>query len=204
MTTVAFLARDTTSPLRAAGKLFVVAGFTTPVSVGLEQFALSMKAPPDIYVYGPAIVVALAAAVVGLVAGVSYLVAFVLLFSWRPGLRQLIFFGPALGGLLGVASFALDNAAVLVVGVFLSLLAVLSGFLVFQQRIFLTAGSIVFLLTMIVSQAPAVAETIDPSNSGLSFGLRYGVGGCYLVCGFVMLAAARARARLIADGLSEY
>jgi MFS family permease len=202
MTATTTAPSDGTHTLRVAGILFVIAGIATPVSAGVLQLSLSMKAPPDIYVYGPGILVALAAGLAGLVAGIAYLVAFVLLFAWSPGRgRQLLFFAPALGGVIGVASWAIDDTGVLIVGVLLSLLAIVSGVYVFQQRIFLAPGSLIFLLTMILAQSPAVGELYDPSNQWLSLLLRSGGGVCYVVCGFAMMDAARKRSRLNHEGL---
>lgn len=200
MTTTNLVGTDATTPLRNAGKLFVVAGIGSVASALLAQGAFSIPTPPDVYVYGPSILLALAAGATGLVAGFSIAIAFVLLFVWLPGRRQLVFFGPAIGGFLGLASFVLDGTALLVLGVFLSLLAILSGLVVYQQRFFLTRGSLVFVVTMVVSLVPALASFVDPPGLGLELVLRGVVGACYVFCGFEMIHGARSRAGLIDEG----
>jgi hypothetical protein len=192
---------DGTGMLRAAGILILIAGIATPIYAFGFQWALSIKAPPDIYVYGPGILAALAAGLFGLVGGVAFLIAFILLFVWNPGRgRQLIFFAPAVGAVLRVGSYVADGAVLLVIGVILSLLTVIAGFYVWRQRIFLQTGSLIFLLAMIVAQVPSLVQVSDPSDLMLFSVLEAGAGVGYLVCGLAMIRGARERSKLILSG----
>jgi hypothetical protein len=202
MTAIATAPANATRSLRTAGILFVIAGVGTPVEIALFNWGLSIHDPSGNYVpsLGTGFLVVLLAFLAGGAVLVSTLVGFVLLFSWDQGWRQSIFFVPGVGSVLGVFSFGFASGATLVPSIVIALGTILSGILVYQKRIFLTAGSLIFLLAMIVAQVPTVGMALDPLSSVLGFELRCVVGACYVVAGVAMIGGAAARHKLIRSG----